>query len=299
MGYEKLECKNCGGKLEFDAIKKMAFCPFCGTPYIEKQEIINNNNTTNIDTLHADVVNVSDDRSARGRLDAAEAFMKLHNYRAAWAAFSDVCSLTPQNYRGWWGKIRAYTEDFTLQIENEGKLNLVSNLYQSVLVVVPEEKKGTITQQFLDYFQPLEERNTQRKENMKQRKEELNQSSRLLQSEHSQLQADIAELERKKFPQGGCMSGGVATMCLMAIVACVVSSVIFNEALILIPLLSVPFALSMIWEIFIRPVRNLISRSKKRKNDEELKNKREQRDMVQEKLRHVQQELDQISKLMK
>lgn len=297
MPFVQAKCENCNGILEVDSTKKAAICPYCGTPYVVQDAI--NNYITNIETLHADVVNINDDKSARARLDAAEAFMKLHKYREAWKAFSDVCSLTPQDFRGWWGKIRVYTEDFTLQIENESILDEVSKLYQSVLVVVPEEIKGEIEHQFLGYIQLVEERNTQRKEKLKQREEKLKQSIRLLQSEHTQLQSTIAELERKEFPQGGCMSGGVAGICLVAIAVCAVLSFVFNEALVLIPMLGVLFAISLIWEIFIRPVRNLISRSKARKNEAELKNKREQRDMVQEKLRHIQQELDEISKQMK
>ena len=75
MPFVQARCENCGGILQVDSSKKAAICPYCGTPYVVQDAI--NNYITNIGNLHADVVNVSNDTSAKARLDAAEAFMKL------------------------------------------------------------------------------------------------------------------------------------------------------------------------------------------------------------------------------
>ena len=73
-------CTQCGAKLEVDPSKEAAVCGFCGTPFIT-EKVINNYNTTNvtnIGNLHADVVNVSDEKSIDNRVKAAETFMKLN-----------------------------------------------------------------------------------------------------------------------------------------------------------------------------------------------------------------------------
>lgn len=286
MPLVQAKCENCDGILQVDSSKKAAICPYCGTPYVVQDAI--NNYTTHIEHLHADVVNVNSDTSAKARLDAAEAFMKLHKYREAWKAFEDVCSLTPQDYRGWWGKIRVYTEDFTLQIENKSTLDEVSKLYQAVLVFVPELKKGEIEQQFQNYYQPLEERYSQKSENLKKR-------IRLLQSEHTKLQAAINELEKLNYPQVGFMSNGVFAMCGVVFGFSLVLGSASEQAFFIISLTGILLAASLVWEIFIRPVRNIVSASKEKKTKKELDRIRGARLNTQEKLRQAETELDRIS----
>lgn len=220
-------------------------------------------------------------------MDAAEAFMKLHKYREAWAAFNEVCSLTPQNYRGWWGKIRVITEDFSLRIENESRLDEIYTLYQSALLFVPDQDKSAIEQQFNDYYKPLEEDNTTKQNSLKQR-------IRLLQSENTSLNASISELDKLDYPKVGFMSNGIFYLCVfLCFVGMAMETV--GEIRGAMFVTSIPPVVSLFWEIFIRPVKNAISEKNRKNTNIELEKLRTQREDIQEELQQAQKQLEKLS----
>lgn len=61
MPLVNAKCPNCGGALQVDNGKRAAICPFCKEAYIVEDAINNyiTNYNTNIEHLHADVVNIS------------------------------------------------------------------------------------------------------------------------------------------------------------------------------------------------------------------------------------------------
>lgn len=106
MPIVQAKCENCGAALNVDSNLKAANCPHCGSAYVVQDAINYYNSVTNIEHLHADVVNISDENSATGRLKAAEAHIDVGSYQLAENEFYKVTKLTPQDYRGWWGLVR-------------------------------------------------------------------------------------------------------------------------------------------------------------------------------------------------
>ena len=106
MPLVQAKCENCGGILEVDSNLKAANCPHCGAAYVVQDAINYFHSVTNIDHLHADIVNINDEKTSVGRLKAAESHMKVNEYQAAQKEFNKATGLTPQDYRGWWGLLR-------------------------------------------------------------------------------------------------------------------------------------------------------------------------------------------------
>lgn len=48
-------------------------------------------------------------------LHNAETYIRLRDYRTAFDVYQNITKLYPEDYRGWWGLIRANTEDFTIK----------------------------------------------------------------------------------------------------------------------------------------------------------------------------------------
>ncbi|MBR0509546.1 MAG: leucine-rich repeat domain-containing protein [Clostridia bacterium] len=57
MALVELKCRNCNGDLHIESSLEKAFCPYCGTPYIVKDEIIHQQITNNIN-INGENINV-------------------------------------------------------------------------------------------------------------------------------------------------------------------------------------------------------------------------------------------------
>ena len=139
-------CTQCGSKLNVDTSKEAAICPYCKTPFITEDAInyYNTTNVTNIENLHADVVNVNDDSSRDSQVKSADTFIKLGNYNAARKIFDKLTEEHPYDYRGWWGliRIKAKTTDFADLEISANALQYIEGLYQNASrVASPDEMK--------------------------------------------------------------------------------------------------------------------------------------------------------------
>lgn len=161
MPFVKAKCTNCGGSLQVDSEKKAAICPFCNQAYVVEDAI--NNYITNI---HANVVNITDDRSANARIKAAEAFLKLGEWDKANQSYIEVCDLTPQDYRGWWGRIQALTHDFSpfqCAVDAgsiyacEQWVKDLKKLFASAVTFMPEDKRATSEELFQSYLSNVQQ----------------------------------------------------------------------------------------------------------------------------------------------
>ena len=158
MPIVQAKCTNCGGTLQVDNTQRAAICPYCNQAYVVEDAI--NSFVTNIDNLHVENLHVMDDRTARARMEAGEAFLKIHHYKEAQEAFSEVCRLTPQNYQGWWGRIRARTREFTADLITDPELRELDELHRSMQEFLPEEERDGIEQQYTGYYNPRRTENT-------------------------------------------------------------------------------------------------------------------------------------------
>ena len=171
MPIVQAKCTNCGGSLQVDNAQKAAICPYCNQAYVVEDAI--NNFVTNIDNLHVENLHVMDDRTAQARMEAGEAFLKIHHFKEAQDAFAEVCKLTPQDYRGWWGCIRARTRELTADLFTERDLQELEELHRSMQVFLPDEERDRIEQQYAAYYTPLRNENTRLRGELGRRIQEL------------------------------------------------------------------------------------------------------------------------------
>lgn len=169
MSLVPAKCENCSGTLEVDPSLKAAICPFCSTPYVV-QDAINHYHNHNHTHIHGNVINnYVDERSSEARLVAGDTCMKQEHYDSALIAYKDVCEITPQNYLGWWGQIRAITHDFALRPEIQSDLLRIKMLFKSAAVVATQEQQKELNERYNSYYLPLEKKSEAEREALKKK----------------------------------------------------------------------------------------------------------------------------------
>ena len=191
MQLVKAICPNCGGFLEVDASNKAAICTFCKLPFIIEEAI--NNYTTHIEHLHADNVTINDDRTAAARLEAGEANLKLKHWPEAEKVFKEVCDLTPQDYRGWWGRIRAITQEFTADLFHGDEIATLNDLFNSVSTFLNGPEKAEIVQTFDSYIGRVTEINRRSEDLLSRKAEDLRGKIKELEDEKSRIQDHLGK----------------------------------------------------------------------------------------------------------
>lgn len=159
MPFVQGKCENCGGILVVDPDQKAANCPFCGVAYVVQDSINYYNTTINVGTMHAEVVNVSDESTSEGRLKAAAAFMKLEQYNDAENEYRTVTKLTPQNHLGWLGIIEARTHNYTRRIKSAGEIDILRKLTVPVIKLAPAGTGKQLIRKFEEYISNEEKKN--------------------------------------------------------------------------------------------------------------------------------------------
>lgn len=189
MPLVKAVCTNCGGSLDVDSSQKAAICPHCKQAYIVEEAI--NNYTTHVEHLYADNVTINDDRTAAARLEAGEANLKLRHWPEAEKVFIEVCDLTPQDYRGWWGRIRAITHEFTADLFHGDEIAALNNLFNSVSTFLNGPEKSEVDQTFDSYIRRVTEINSKIQDTLNSRIEELRSQIKGLKEETDKLENTI------------------------------------------------------------------------------------------------------------
>lgn len=149
MAIRAAKCPSCGANLNIDEGRKKAFCEYCGSPFIVEDAINNfiGNNTVNVASVGT--INVNSGQTADAKIQAGEAFLMLQKYQEAYDAFEEACKIRPQDYRGYWGKIRVITRDFTetdqktIQLDSGQIFTLYNEM--NVFLTVEEQKKYRMT----------------------------------------------------------------------------------------------------------------------------------------------------------
>ena len=149
MPFVKAKCTECDAPLVVDPSLKRAKCDHCGTPYLMQDAI--NYYHYYISGWHGnDDFDTSELTSEmKMELGAAEAVMKLQKYEDALNRFELLSNRIPQEYRVWWGQIRARTRELTAPIENKADILTLCGLYDSMMHFIPSQKCDEIKQQFM------------------------------------------------------------------------------------------------------------------------------------------------------
>lgn len=101
-------CPNCGAQLELDENMEKGFCMYCGSQIIVQ------------DAVQKYKIELSGRVSVEGILSAedfaknGDTFMSIGNIQQAYEAFRELSTKYPDDFRGWWGLVRAVTNDFSL-----------------------------------------------------------------------------------------------------------------------------------------------------------------------------------------
>ena len=153
-------CTQCGSKLEVDPSKEAAVCPYCKTPFITQKAInhYNTTNVTNIGSVHADVLNMTDDNSRDNRVKSGETFITFNDYVSAEKIFGELTKDCPYDYRGWWGLIRVYSVDFSDMTIDGEKLSSIAQLYQKAIAVASIDEQKAIEPQYEAYYNSVREK---------------------------------------------------------------------------------------------------------------------------------------------
>lgn len=153
-------CTQCGSKLEVDPSKEAAVCPYCKTPFITQKAInhYNTTNVTNIGSVHADVLNMTDDNSRDNRVKSGETFITFNDYVSAEKIFGELTKDCPYDYRGWWGLIRVYSVDFSDMTIDGEKLSSIAQLHQKAIAVASIDEQKAIEPQYEAYYNSVREK---------------------------------------------------------------------------------------------------------------------------------------------
>lgn len=151
MPLLELKCKNCGGIIEYDDSQSTAVCKYCNTQYTKEELTINQNyyNTTVI---------FNDESSVESLLENAEAYLtKINNYEKARDIFSRVIEQKGSDYRGWWGKLRALTEEFSLEMCSEIEYKEIEKCADIAIKLADESLKDELRQIWKPYNSSLKQ----------------------------------------------------------------------------------------------------------------------------------------------
>ena len=159
MSFVQGKCESCGGILTVDPSLKAANCPFCGTAYVVQDSINYYNTTIKVETMHADVVNITDETSSEARIKAAEAYMRMGKFSSAEKEYKYVTELAPQNHLGWLGLIEARTDNYTRRIKSKTKLGELIEYSNAVRALAPNDSGNNLLVKWNKYLNSEEEKN--------------------------------------------------------------------------------------------------------------------------------------------
>ena len=217
MPFVQGKCENCGGILTVDPNLKAANCPFCGVAYVVQDSINYFNTTIKVDTLHADVVNMSDEHSSEGRLKAADAHMKLGHYDKAEVEYKKVTELAPQNYRGWLGLIEVYTQKYSKRIKSANEIKNLTTYAKNIDIVTTDEERKDALKKYSEYIISETTKNTNELDNYSRLISHQNEIIDNLSKQKKALEASIEQTKKDLSISGGTTAGLITSIIFIVI----------------------------------------------------------------------------------
>lgn len=193
MSFVQGKCESCGGILTVDPSLKAANCPFCGTAYVVQDSINYYNTTIKVETMHADVVNITDETSSEARIKAAEAYMRMGKFSSAEKEYKYVTELAPQNHLGWLGLIEARTDNYTRRIKSKTKLGELIEYSNAVRALAPNDSGNNLLVKWNKYLNSEEEKNKLEIESIAK---EISEYEELLEELSERINAFSSQIEK-------------------------------------------------------------------------------------------------------
>ena len=198
MPLVQAKCESCGGILQVESSLKAANCPHCGSAYVVQDAINYYNSVTNIEHLHASVVNVVDESSAKARLEAADTYIKLKKYEEAYKEYHNVVLIKPQDYRGWWGMIVAKTHEFEGHVKSESMLVELDDYARSVNTLAPYPSKEDMLSRWQLYLTSERELNKKELDGLEAKIKTLEGKIRLNNQTENSLKSQAVPLNKRE-----------------------------------------------------------------------------------------------------
>ncbi len=148
------ECQRCAGTLEVDNEKKIAVCKYCGATFPIEDVIENyisqqNNYSTTNNYGEGTTVNYFEGLSKETMLGNANHSLSIKNYGLAREQFEDISRRFTDEYQGWWGLVRSYTEEFS---NYDVAPDIIIPYYQYTMRLCPNPVKPELEKQFKEYL---------------------------------------------------------------------------------------------------------------------------------------------------
>ncbi len=149
MALVNIKCPNCGGSIELDNKMERAFCLFCGSPFLVKDEI------QRIQIQHTGSITISND--IEPLLKSAVGFCKLKKWPEATQLYQKMIVQNSTDYRGWWGLFLVKTQNMTLLHRQDGVKYFPLDISdaRNAIEVAPPKAKIYLTQTVNDYLRKV------------------------------------------------------------------------------------------------------------------------------------------------
>ena len=147
MALVHIKCPNCGGAINLDKTMERAFCLFCGTHFIVKDD--------NAHMQHADSVTLAN--NIEPILRSAVGFCKLKRWRDATHLYQKMIVMNSTDYRGWWGLFLVKSRFMNAYHVQDGNHFLPIDISdaRNAIEVAPPKAKVYLTQQLNAYLNKI------------------------------------------------------------------------------------------------------------------------------------------------
>ena len=197
MPFVQGKCENCAGILTVDTSQKAAICPFCGAAYVVQDSINYYNTTIKVESMHANVVNITDESSSEARLKAGAAYLKIGKFDLAETEYLSVTKLAPQNHLGWLGLIEARTSNYTKRIKSASELKTLDSYSNSVITLASDGSGNVLIEKWKNYLNSEEAKNASEKEVLSQELTEQTNQLNALTDESMSMELQKANKEKR------------------------------------------------------------------------------------------------------
>lgn len=191
MPLVSAKCLECGGELQVDNSREAAVCQYCGTPFIVEKAINHYNNYNSYNFNNAEV-HIHNEQSLEQKLSNAETFLSVHqDFEKAYTIFEQIANQFPNDYRGWWGMVRASTCEFQdLRVEI---IEIEQNV-RHARNVAPEEMRKKINAAWREYYDRCEEMRYEEAKRASERQEARERQEQENKKEYDSLVLECARL---------------------------------------------------------------------------------------------------------
>ena len=187
---KQLTCEMCGS---IDLIKQdgVFVCQSCGCKYsvedAKKMMIegaVEVTGTVKVDGIH----------DLETLIENANTFVNLGEFKKAEDLFDRVSNTYPKDYRGWYGKMQALTENFNNNLSvlnSNSKKNEFFMTYKNAIVLSPEGESKHIKEQVLSYVKEVFN-------HIRSEKETIEKSLKIKDAKHDNERKEIADACQKR-----------------------------------------------------------------------------------------------------